>query len=90
MLENIIEYYYYKHLKDNYNIKKYENYFDIKDKWDIRQYIEKNNLTIDTSFLGITIYKQKNKIIFAEFIFSNLISKYNNRRIPKKYTIKYL
>lgn len=90
MLENVIEYYYHKHLKENYNIKKYENYYDTKDKWVIKQYIEKNNLRIETNYLGITIYQQENKIVVAPFVFGNLISKYNNRRIPKKYEINYL
>lgn len=90
MLENVIEYCYHMLLKDNYNIKKYDNYYDTKDKWDIKQYIAKNNLTIDTNYLGITIYQQEKKIAVVEFVFGNLISKVNNRRIPKKYTIKYL
>lgn len=90
MLENVIEYYYYKHLEEKYNISKYKNYFDTSDKWNIKKYIEKNNLRIETSYIGITIYQQENKIAVAPFVFGNLISKYNNRRIPKTYAIHYL
>ena len=90
MLDNVIEYYFYKHLEEKYNIKKYTNYFDMQDKMQISMYVKKNNLRIETSYSDITIYQQEKKIAVAPFVFGNLISKYNNRRIPKTYTKQYL
>lgn len=91
MLENIIECYFYKFLKEEYKIKKYENVFSFRDDMEMHMYCKRNNITIESHFLkGFEVKKDNKTIAKVEYIFGNLISKYNNRRIPKKYEINYL
>ena len=90
MIKKIIELAFYDHLKEKYHISKYENYFSFREKMEIHMFKEKNKIEVEADYKTITV-KQDNKIIaVANYVFSNLISKYNDRRIPKNYIVDLL
>ena len=87
MLNKMIEQAFYSHLKKNYNIKKYENYFSPQERMELYMYANSNGYKVEFDNKKITIERYGKVVAVAEYVFSNLISKYNNRLIPKSYNI---
>ena len=83
MLKNIMQQELFDCLKKDYKITKHENYFSLQEKMNMHLYIKNNNIEIKKDRNKIELLKD-NKVIATGIIqYSNIISKVNNRKIPK-------
>lgn len=83
MLKNIMQKELFDYLKTEYKITKYQNEFSMQEQMQMHLYIKNNNIEIKKDRNKIELLKD-NKVIATGIIqYSNMISKVNNRKIPK-------